>query len=129
VREVLAIARAGFVDRAGCAVQEGAAAFVVPLQDEAFLLGQVAVVRYESFRGKTEEFGQTLDIAIHQPDRGDLAAVGALRTVNVLLDLLGKLAQPPLDEDMPLHVFAQAFVFAAFLLAEPLDLYQVRDHA
>jgi len=127
MREELAGARAGVVDRAEIAFEEDAAAF--GSSQDAALLGAFHGVALLNFIGRqSQKARQALDVPVLDLCRGEAAAIGALRAVDLLFYLLGKCAESAFDEVVALEPGAEAHIFLALFFAETPDLHKVRHH-
>ena len=68
------------------------------------------------------------DVAPGQLGGGGAAAIAADGAIDLVLNALGDAAQDAVAVVARFHEAAEAEVFVALLLAEHLDLHQVRDH-
>jgi len=80
------------------------------------------------FRRQSEVARQALDIPVLDLCRGEAAAIGALRAIDLLFHLLGNCAQSAFHEVMALEPGAEAHIFLALFLAEAPDLHEIRHH-
>src|SRR5579875_698125 len=127
MRKELTCSRARIVDRAQIAFEKYAAVLVA-LQDAAFFCGFDRVVAQEIGKLQTQIPSQMLRIAVIDLRRGDSAAVRAARAIHLILNILRNRLEPALDKVMALQPGAKSMIFLALLLAEALNLHEIRHH-
>lgn len=116
-----------FIDGAEAAFEKDTAIDVALEDEPLFFIGD-GVSPYEIGPGEAKKPRDVFDIALLKAHGSLAAAVGALGTVDLILDVLSDAAELAFDEFILLEVLAQALIFGALARPQPVDLNQVRNH-